>query len=371
MAADVVAGARAEAEQILADATRQAAEVNDASEKAIAEVRERLTAHAAVVDTDLQAKRDAWEAEETRRRSDLDQHVTTTHAETDASVQQRKADLDDEVSTTQAQLRAERAAWDTELVRLQTGAQTEHDELVAQTRATAEEQLASAAAHVAWTQEAMAELRSTAQAETAALRKQHHGELTDHVATVRQRTEVLLASATHRGQALVAEAEASSADIHARARAVLDAAENDAVQTRQRGEDEAMRLVEHARVEAQAHADRAERRLADAEAGARVIRERTATELETLQREAYGTARTTREEAIAMLAKARTDADQVRAEARALLDKARAEVTALARRRDDINAQLGHLSGVIEALAVPDGPGPGGPSTHQYATEEE
>ena len=245
----------------------------------------------------------------------------------------------------------------------------ERDELAAHTQATAEEQLASAAAHVAWTQEAMAELKATAQAETAALRKQHHSELTDHVATVRQRTEVLLTSATHRGQALVAEAEAAADDIQARARAVLDAAESDAVQTRQRAEDEAQRLVERAKVEAQAHADRAERRLADAEAGAKVIRERTATELETLQREAYGTARTTREEAIAMLAKARTDADQVRAEARSLLDKARAEVTALARRRDDINAQLGHLSGVIEALAVPDSPGV--PSTDQYATEEE
>ncbi len=49
-----------------------------------------------------------------------------------------------------------------------------------------------------------------------------------------------------------------------------------------------------------------------------------------------------------------------------MLDRARAEVAQLARRRDDINAQLGHLSGVIEALAVSERPSP----TTQQGTEE-
>src|ERR1035438_4390504 len=55
-------------------------------------------------------------------------------------------------------------------------------------------------------------------------------------------------------------------------------------------------------------------------------------------------------------AAARADADTSRAEARDLLTHARAEVKALAARRDDITAQLGNLSGVIEALAVPGPP---------------
>ena len=37
-----------------------------------------------------------------------------------------------------------------------------------------------------------------------------------------------------------------------------------------------------------------------------------------------------------------------------MLERARSEVAALASRRQDITTQLGHLSGVIDALAVPD-----------------
>jgi hypothetical protein len=203
----------------------------------------------------------------------------------------------------------------------------------------------------------MAELKATAEAETEAVRKQLYQQLSEHVRTVRERTQMLLTSADHRGRAVVSEAQASAEDLQARAHALLDAAEKDAVQTRQRAEEEAQRLLETARSEARAQEDRATRRLADAESGAKLIRERTATDLEALQRETYESVRATREEAIAMLAKARIDADLARTEARAQLDKARAEVATLGRRRDDINAQLGHLSGVIEALAVPDAPG--------------
>ena len=49
------------------------------------------------------------------------------------------------------------------------------------------------------------------------------------------------------------------------------------------------------------------------------------------------------------------------------MERARAEVAALARRRDDINAQLGHLSGVIEALAVSERPN----QAPNQVTEEE
>jgi hypothetical protein len=53
---------------------------------------------------------------------------------------------------------------------------------------------------------------------------------------------------------------------------------------------------------------------------------------------------------------ARADADRIREEARTMLERARAEVSVLAGRREDITRQLGHLSGVIEALAVPESP---------------
>jgi hypothetical protein len=43
----------------------------------------------------------------------------------------------------------------------------------------------------------------------------------------------------------------------------------------------------------------------------------------------------------------------MRAQARRTLEDARAEIALLARRRDGITAELGQLSGVIQALAVP------------------
>jgi len=61
----------------------------------------------------------------------------------------------------------------------------------------------------------------------------------------------------------------------------------------------------------------------------------------------------TRAEAVQLLREARNDADRVRREADEMLWKARAEVSRLAARRDNIASELGHLSGVIEALAVP------------------
>jgi len=96
----------------------------------------------------------------------------------------------------------------------------------------------------------------------------------------------------------------------------------------------------------------AQRRLDEAEGGARVLRERAASEVARLQTEAHEHRRAVREEATTTLAAARTDADAIRTEARDLLVHARSEVRVLAERRDDITEQLGHLSGVIEALAV-------------------
>jgi hypothetical protein len=85
-----------------------------------------------------------------------------------------------------------------------------------------------------------------------------------------------------------------------------------------------------------------------------MLRERVAAEVGQLQAEAHEHRRSVREEATTTLTAARADADTIRAEARDLLTQARAEVGVLAERRDDITAQLGYLSGVIEALAVPE-----------------
>jgi vacuolar-type H+-ATPase subunit H len=63
--------------------------------------------------------------------------------------------------------------------------------------------------------------------------------------------------------------------------------------------------------------------------------------------------RRARAEGAQLVATARAQADEMRAQARRTLEDARAEIALLARRRDGITAELGQLSGVIQALAVP------------------
>ena len=74
-----------------------------------------------------------------------------------------------------------------------------------------------------------------------------------------------------------------------------------------------------------------------------------------MQRESYANALAAREQAVAVLAQARADADAVRAEARAQMDRAREEVAVLTRRREEVTAQLGQLSGALNSLTLTDG----------------
>ena len=76
------------------------------------------------------------------------------------------------------------------------------------------------------------------------------------------------------------------------------------------------------------------------------------------QRQAHDEVQARREEAHRLLREARVEADELRRQARAMLDEARGEVTRLRERRDQITAELGQLSGVITALAVPERPDP-------------
>jgi hypothetical protein len=105
--------------------------------------------------------------------------------------------------------------------------------------------------------------------------------------------------------------------------------------------------------------ERGRRRVEEAEKAARLVRERTAEEIERLQRETHESHRQAREQLVTTAAAARAEADRVRTEARSMLERARAEVASLASRREDITKQLSHLTGVIDALAVPERPAAG------------
>ena len=188
----------------------------------------------------------------------------------------------------------------------------------------------------------------------------------------RQAIQSALARATHRAGAELgdgAEAERRCAQ----AEAVLASADAAAVRSEQQASERAERILARCRGDRRAITVRAQRRIDDAERGARLVRERTAAEVERLQRETHQSSQTARAELIRVTEEARADADRIREEARTMLERAR-EVSVLAGRREDITRQLGHLSGVIEALAVPE-PGrrprhrPDHPRPHPRETE--
>jgi hypothetical protein len=110
---------------------------------------------------------------------------------------------------------------------------------------------------------------------------------------------------------------------------------------------------------------RAERRLESAQVHARSLREQVAAEVVRTQRDAQDELRARRQEATDHLAEARRDADEMRTQAKQLLAEAREEVAVLARRREAITNELGELSGVIQALAVPTDDRPDEPTDGQ------
>ena len=83
-----------------------------------------------------------------------------------------------------------------------------------------------------------------------------------------------------------------------------------------------------------------------------MLRERVSEQLASAQREAEESRRTARQDAVEIVADAQAEADELRAEAHRILAEAREEVASLTTRRDKIAAELGRLSGVIDALSV-------------------
>lgn len=73
-----------------------------------------------------------------------------------------------------------------------------------------------------------------------------------------------------------------------------------------------------------------------------------------MRAEAAEDLRRAREQALAYVAEGRSEADQLREGARRALERARAEAARLQEQRDVIAGELGQLSGVIEALSVPE-----------------
>ncbi|MBC7559524.1 MAG: hypothetical protein H7270_09240 [Dermatophilaceae bacterium] len=261
---------------------------------------------------------------------------------------------DTEASTTHAITTSELTHSRAEIAGLRATAADEISSLRDAATAEADRVLGDAADHMRWTQDTVQSLLSTAEAETTRLRLAGHETNAAHLARRRKQLHNIISRVALRARALTSQAAADAERLRGQADAILDVAQRDTVATRERAAAHAARVIGEADLTAQAALERGQRRLDEAEAGARVLRERAAAEVLRLQTEAHDHRRAVRDEATTTLAAARADANTSRTHARDLLTQARAEVKVLAERRDDITAQLGHLSGVIEALAVPE-----------------
>lgn len=214
--------------------------------------------------------------------------------------------------------------------------------------------LSAAQAHLDWAERTMREIIDGANAEAERVSVTTARSLAEHSRRRRQQLQGVLARVSHTSRQRLDDAAAEANRNRAQAEAILEAAAADAKRTQADAQARAARLVAEAEAAAKTTVERAEHRLAEAEHGARLIREGTAAEVEKLHREAHADRRAAREELVRTLAEAREEADRLRVQAREAVDAARAEVHTLSARRDDINTQLGHLSNVIEALAVPE-----------------
>jgi hypothetical protein len=225
-------------------------------------------------------------------------------------------------------------------------------------RADAAREIAAAAEQTKWTQEIIVGLLEAADLDARRVRRSAHLDAANAIRRTHGRLAAILAAARQRVEARLAQAETKANTLAREAATTLDRAAVDAIQVREEANADARRIVAEAQDTAAARLDRAERRLHEAEAGARAIREQVADELTKAQREIHEIRRAAKAEESQAVAAARAEADAVRATSRRLLAEAKTEVAALAAQRDAIAGELGNLSGVIDALAVSDAPDP-------------
>jgi hypothetical protein len=223
-----------------------------------------------------------------------------------------------------------------------------------ESRAEADRQVAAAVEQTAWAGRTVEALLAAAELEAERIRADSHRELARQLAGRRRHLEMVLSRSADKVRERYGEADRRAVDIEEQGQKALADAQAEAERIRQRaGEDadatrhDAFRHLE----ETETHA---RRRLEDDDAGARTLREQVAAEVARAQREAQQIVSAARDEASALVEEARRDRERAAAESAALLDGARAEVAELEQQRRAIVDELGGLSGVIQALAVPE-----------------
>jgi hypothetical protein len=351
-AADLVATARADAGHLMAEAVTHARRVRQEAADELASARTLQTQKAQAFQSDLDDRRVAFDAQNELDRVRLESHAAAIIERTAQEAARIVADAELHASTLRRKADEAQVWGEADLASLRADAEAQARTLIDDAQRQAAETIAAAGEQLAWTRATVEQLMQQADAEIRLAKARAHDEQAAHIREVRAQLRAAVTQLSTRVEGEAANTRAEALQDRAKATAILDAAHTDAERTRLHAESEAARVLEETRVRCAAQVARAESRLTDAEDFARVVRERTTTDLERMQRDAFSQTHATREEAVSLLESARVEADKLRAEAHGMLERARTEVAALARRRADITEQLGHLRGVIEGLAV-------------------
>lgn len=352
VSAEAVEKGRDEAENLVMTSRAEAHALRGVSTQEREKTRRQLADLVSESLAEIDVRRKALDDEEAARRAVLDEEVSRRTAEVLHEAARMRAELDAEIVAGRLVLTRERQTFHAQQQRDSDDALTVRERLLEEARIHADSLVSEAADQLGWSREAVESLLAQAEIQRKRLKNETHQRLAAHTRAVHAQLRVVLARVRHAESARMAEAQDHDARLQAQAEAFLVAAQSDAHFTRARARTEADQLVTDAQARAADESERVEWRLAEAEASGLLLQEQAQTVFAEAQQVSLERAKAARSEAMAMLSSAREDADAIRAEAGAMLDEARAEVARLAQRRVDITTQLGHMRGVIDALAL-------------------
>jgi hypothetical protein len=350
----MLADARLEAADQLARARAAAAEIAAQSEQVVARERQAVAELREQVSAELVQLRAEHERGQMDRETAHSNTLASRAAAAALEVQRTQADADETAAKIRAGAQQELTKASADADALRAAAREQVNQLLEGARAETAQQLAAAAEQTAWTKKTVAGLVEAAELDAQGIRQRAYDDAVDLIARTRRRLGGVL---NHSRQALD-DRRTAAALVEAEAQFRLDDAHHDAEEIREQAAEHARHLIAEAEDDARALHDRADRRLTEAESGARSLREHSAEEIERSHRELHELRRATKAEAVRAMEQARAEADEVRSLARTLLADARTEVATLIQQRDEIAKELGSLSGIIDALAVPDDPHP-------------
>jgi hypothetical protein len=264
--------------QAEADETRSAAEAESLRPRGLAtteleQARESNTALLSEAAAHIESRQMQVTAELRQLSEEASQHVASVRAAAEEScrdaISRANAEANAMHATTMQEL--DQARTETAALRSTTAAEIESARDAA--TAKADHVLGDAADHIHWAQDTARSVLLAAEAEAVRSRDSDHAASAAHLAARRRQLQDVISHVALRVRTTVAEGAAEAERLRAQANAVLEASDKDTIARRKHAQAHTERVITEADLTAQAGLERAQRRLGEAEAGARVLRE--------------------------------------------------------------------------------------------------